>query len=176
MTDHDIQALVRHHMQELTEFAESEPSVTPYWSRLQTRLIVTNTLDAHLKPEAPKDVAVYYLVPGAKDEHLSFWKLAVMGLWVTNIEQRFERVGPNGMRRGILQLLPLDQVRLDSPTQAQRDEIHTKGYNLVRCMPGIGYALWDNVIWRNGAPVRQSVTFGDPNFYKNIATPLALVE
>jgi hypothetical protein len=161
----ELERNVRHH-----------PLMRSYWPRLSTRIVVTNTLEAHKADNAPKDVAVYYFVPGSSDEHLPFLRTAILRAWLRTIAQHSLDSPVGGPSRGVLEYPAYLDLTIEPLNECQRDQIHSKGYNLVRFMPELGPVIWGTILWRNGQPVAKEMSLLKDDFYKHHATPLALME
>lgn len=162
---------------EIKEYVSRTPLLRAYWPRISTRIVVATKLDAHLDEGAPKDVAVYYFTP-VQDWALPFWKLAIQCAWLSAIEQHSDSLPVAGTRRGSLNLrCPVD-MPLERLSDGQRDEVQSQGYNVIRYLIGTGYVIWGNDLWRNGSLVlpKFNKELGHEGLYKQIATPLALME
>lgn len=177
MSPSDLSAYIGHRFRNVREEAWQHRALRPYLNRLMTRLIVTNKTDAHLAPDAPKDVAVYYYLAGAPDEQLSFWRLAIIENWMMAIQDGCDDRPLFGTRHGILRMHSPIKLDLKYSTLAERDQLFEQGYNTVYPQPGMGPMLWGSIVWRNGAPVRPFYGGTRPrDDYKHLATPLALLE
>lgn len=177
MTPLDISVYTGHYFSHLRQEAQHNRAIKPYLNRLLTRIIVTNKTDAHLAPDAPKDVAVYYYLAGTSDEHLGFWRVSVIEAWMAAINDNYDEWPLSGPRRGLLRTQFPIRLNLNYSSLAERDHLFEQGYNTVHPQAGMGPVLWGDILWRNGEPVRP--LFGslrsDEN-YKHLATPLALLE
>lgn len=164
---------------ELYAYMDRSVALRPFTNRLRTRLIVTNSLEAHLLPDAPKDVAVYYYVPGVHDaDQLRLWRIAVIQTWIHQAEVRDHNPYVGGLRNGLLSPIHWLITKVPSTlTQAEEEQVRTAGYNLIRFYRGFGYVLWGTTLWRDGVPKFPypiGVNLDDPAYWSNRATPLAL--
>lgn len=169
-----------HYEKELYAYMDRTVALLPFANRLRTRLIVTNSLEAHLRPDAPKDVAVYYYVPGVHDANqLRLWRIAVIQTWIHYAEVRDHAPYVGGLRNGLL--FPIEWLVTTIPSKlppAEEEQVCAAGYNLIRFYSGCGYVLWGTTLWRDGVPKFPSpigVCRDDPAYWSNRATPLALV-
>jgi hypothetical protein len=174
VTDEHLAQYVGYWTNEMTEFIKRNDRLRPYLSRLQTRLIVTNKTDAHLAPDVPQDIAIFYYLPEVDDAHLELWRNSIIDAWMEAILQGHDMYPLTG-RRGLLKTRYPVRSWPAQLNAFKRDQLYQKGYNMVRVPPGIGPLIDGHLIWRHGKIVQPQ--FGPPEeVYKYIATPLALME
>jgi hypothetical protein len=164
---------------ELCQFMQQNRQTAPFANRLQTRLIVTSGLDAHKRPTAPKDVAVYYYLPGVDNEaQLSLWLIAIQEAWLFKIRGNDLAASIEGRMAGRLRLgYPVAQ-RPRRLTPAEKDQVYELGYSLVVHEPYDSPFILGSTLWRDGEPKFPSIARllpEDPAYWSNRATPLALV-
>ena len=172
--------LLDQYEKELYDYMCREAQLLPFANRLRTRLIVTNSLEAHLSPTAPNDVAVYYYVPGILDvNQLRVWRIAILHNWISHIDSRGLSTHVGGMWNGLLNPTPgLLSEPLARLSQAEEDIVYNAGYNLIKFHPGFGYVIWGTTLWRDGVPKIISPVgprYDDPAYWSNLASPIALV-
>lgn len=165
--------LVEYYLGSLEAETKMDRTLQAYWPRLSTRIIVTNSLEAHLREDAPKDVAVYYYVQGAPDDQLPVWRLAVLEAWLHTLSHHSPEAVVAGMSHGILQWRGMENPTFNPPHQARLDDILDAGYNPVRLVSFYGYIIWGDLLWRDGKLANPRTT--DLMSTRNRAAPLSLL-
>lgn len=121
---------------------------------LDRSITVTNVKE---RPTPPSNAAHIFYYVNADTEFLPVFKVAVLKCW---FDQMWNGVEPGatiaGPKRGWLMFPTYVSLPNIYITQAGRDEVLDLHLNPIRYVPGQGFMIWGDTLWRNGTVYPRS--------------------